>query len=391
MSAAESKKMTCVIVNRNYPPSSGITGYSANKLAGVLEANGVKVTIVTVGGGYAGGVSSQDAQIHGEICSVAKVYDGKNKVARLFGSLLEGWRLAKKAIALRPSIIIGMTDPPLLNYWISKFSSRAQIPWIYWSMDIYPEAFVASSLVSENNPLFKWLKKSIASHPPAHLLSLGPNQCDYIKKTHTESISSSLMPCGIAQITRSQKPPAWHPGLEKKIVLGYVGNIGEAHDPDFVIDVIKALDPNLHVFILTVYGVHAERVISSVAHLPYVKVFNQIDRSELGWIDIHLTTLRQHWDHICVPSKAVSAVCAGGTLLSCCSEQTDNWQLLSRAGWRINPNENYSAQISSWLESLNREALNSKKAASSIVANELLEMEKRAEMEVLKVIEDNEV
>ena len=56
-------------------------------------------------------------------------------------------------------------------------------------------------------------------------------------------------------------------------------------------------------------------------------------------IDIHLVTLLQKWDHVCVPSKAISAVSQGSAILFESSELNDNWQLLKDAGWRINFND----------------------------------------------------
>ena len=377
--------MTCVIVNRNYPPDAGITGHSANELAGFLEDNGTTVEVVTVAGRYAGGVSGGDAPIRGRLHHISKVYNGKNKVLRLLGSLIEGRRLAKKAISLRPNVLIGLTDPPLVNYWISKFAARAKLPWIYWSMDLYPEAFAAAGLTSKANWIYRYLADSFRLCPPAHLVALGGRQAEHIQRDLGENIPTSLLPCGIATIHRSPESPSWHPG-PGKIVLGYVGNLGEAHDPEFVISVIRALDPDLHGFILAVYGVHAGKITAAVSHLPCVTIVNQVDRADLGWIDIHLTSLKPHWDHICVPSKAVSAVCAGSTLLSCCSEQTDNWQLLRDAGWRIEPGGDYTKLAASWVESLNPESLRQKMNAAAAITGELLGLEQRSFENILAAV-----
>ena len=379
------KNPRCAIINRNYPPDPGITGQSAAELVGYLEAVGIAVTIITVEGRYAGGVQQCGNTTVGEHLKVRALYNGKNKLLRLIGTLIEGWRLARLIRCVKPDVIIGMTDPPLLNYWISKSAGAEGIPWISWSMDLYPEAFVAAGLVSSRSFVFRRLANAIQKRPPAHLIALGPAQAKHIQQDFGYQLPFTILPCGVHSMDRSAVAPSWHPG-QGKVVFGYVGNMGEAHDPEFVISVMRALDPRKHVMVLAVYGVHGKKCIAAAELFESVRVVNQVSREELGWIDVHVTSLNPKWDHVCVPSKAVSAVCSGGALITCSSDLNDNWILLQDAAWRIPPGCDYSVEIPAIVRSLSSEDLCEKRLRAKNLAEKLQKMRADAFEDVRRII-----
>jgi len=377
--------MRCVVLNRNYPPSAGITGYSAFELVEYLKQHGVEVHVVTTSGTYAGGVrcevSIHSATIHG----VRKIYDGKNKILRLLASLIEGRNLATKAVSLKIGPMIALTDPPLLNYWVAKSSLSARIPWIYWAMDIYPEAFAAAGLVKRASSLYRHFKRGSLASTPSHLIALGPNQRDYLQKDYSRLIPTSILPCGVDTIEQLAETPAWLP-TDNKITFGYIGNLGQAHDPVFVESVIAALDPDQHHFILSVYGTHAARILKYVAKFKHVTILPEVSRTELGFIDIHLASLEPAWDHICVPSKAVSAVCSGSCLLLCATDQGDNWQLLKDAAWWIDPAGSMPTELARFMGSLTPAAVAEKRAKARAICRNLIKMRDAAFADILSAV-----
>jgi hypothetical protein len=377
--------MRCAILNRNYPPNSGITGCSAYELAAYLNEHGVEVHIVTAGGNYQGGVHTEKSNQSVTIHHVRKVYDGKNKILRLVGSLIEGRNMAIKATSLGITPVITLTDPPLLNYWVARACRRRRIPWIYWSMDHYPEAFAAAGLAKTNGFLYRRFKEALLQSTPAHLIALGPQQGAYIQKDYALPVPMSILPCGVDQIDKPVKPPNWlPPGM--KIIFGYIGNLGQAHDPAFVETVIAALDPDKHHFILSVYGIHAARVLKHAAKFKHVTILPELQRNELSFIDVHLASLEPAWDHVCVPSKSVSAVCAGGSLLLCASDQGDNWQLLKEAAWRVTPGADMPAAVTRILNSLTPAAVADKRQNAGTLYQTLLQMRTVAFAEIIDAV-----
>jgi hypothetical protein len=362
--------MRCVILNRNYPPNAGITGHSASELAVYLQQHGVEVHIVTVGGNYQGGVSSGKVIETATLHLVSKIYDGKSKILRLIASLVEGRRMAKQAVALGIAPLITLTDPPLLNYWVARICRRRRIPWIYWSMDIYPEAFVAAGLTKADAFFYRYFKQELLKSVPDHLIALGDQQSKYLQGDAMPPVSTSILPCGVDRIERSENPPAWMP-VADKITFCYIGNLGQAHDPRFVEAVIASLDPEKHHFILAVYGIHASRLLKFAAGIQHVTILDGVKRDELGWIDVHLASLEPTWDHVCVPSKAVSAVCAGSSLLLCASVRCDNWHMLQDASWRTEPGDGMPAEVTRIVASLTPAAVSAKRANAHACAQHL--------------------
>ncbi|MCB1703981.1 MAG: hypothetical protein KDI17_03910 [Halioglobus sp.] len=376
--------MDCVILNRNYPPGAGITGNSANELAAYLVAAGFNVQVVTVDGEYQGG-GAVPVGVSGKVHTLSHLYNGKNKFIRLFSSLVEGWKMARKAVALGVGPIICMTDPPLLNFWVARAARRRAIPWIYWSMDLYPEAFVSSKLVKRSNPIYRYLKRSLVQAPPTGLIALGPNQARFINSEYTTAVPTVLLPCGISQSPAVVSAPEWAAG-DDRIILGYAGNLGEAHASDFLRAVIAKIDPSRHRFILSVYGSKAPQIIEFASGREGVVITDSVARDHLQFIDVHIATLLPEWDHVCIPSKAVSAVCEGATIFMCCSEETDNWTLLEDAAWRIPVDGDIDLSVSRFMDGLNREEVDAKRLQTRALSQQLLETKAQAFAQIERML-----
>ena len=67
--------------------------------------------------------------------------------------------------------------------------------------------------------------------------------------------------------------------------------------------------------------------------------------SDLSSIDIHIVSLKKDWTHVCVPSKAISAVQSGNVILFIGEEESDTWQYLQGAGWRISSQKDIETVI----------------------------------------------
>ena len=141
---------------------------------------------------------------------------------------------------------------------------------------------------------------------------------------------------------------------------------------------IRALDPARHHFFLAVYGVHAARVLRYAASFAHVTILPAVEPADFELIDIHLVSLEPPWDHVCVPSKAVSAVCAGACLLLCASDQGDNWNLLHDAAWRIAPGPGMADEVARFVNSLTPAAVAEKRRRTHAIREQLEAMRTRA-------------
>jgi hypothetical protein len=365
--------MRCTLVNRDLPCRENLNSHSATELALYLAGRGVDVEIVAVRDPATPEISPTEKPIH----LLPRRYEGKNKILRLLDSVREGRKMARLAADLRHGPIICMTNPPLLNVWLARLAHKRKLRWLYWTMDLYPEAFLAAGLTSERNPLYRWLARSVTANPPSHVIALGEAQGEHVCRYFKQPPSVTVFPCGIVSSGDEPERPEWA-RQDGKVLLGYAGNLGEAHSEEFVAGVVEQIDPARHRLILAPYGVKAGRLRALAGNRPGVVLLDSVPREHLRFIDVHLVTLLPRWDHICVPSKAVSAVCEGGSILFHGSETNDNWRLLHETAWRIAPEAELSAALKDFFTALTPETLVQKKRAAQAVAQQLFTLRDRA-------------
>jgi len=360
-----------IIVNRHYPPNLGITGESAWDLAKYLiEKHQVDVHIVHIEGNDDGGGAKRVPV--GVVHILSSIYNGKNKVLKQFSGFLDGFILIREAMKIdKIATIIVMTSPPLLPFWASMLLKRGishERKWAFWSMDLFPEAFVAIGMIAEKNAVYQWLLKKTYKNAPNKLIALGRKQAEVLEKKYygksTNRLDTTILPCGVIfHQTYESQLPIWRKS-DGKIYFGYCGNLNDAHNEGFLIEFIKAFDPEKHHLILALYGKKAQNVLEFAENYEGITVLPNVPRSQLNFLDVHLVSLLTKYTHLMIPSKAVSAVAAGGAILFCGSQESDNWDMLQEAAWLIREEANLGEQIKEYLSNLTAEDLAIKKQNS---------------------------
>ena len=381
--------MNIHIANRYYPPNPAVTGEDACKLASRLAAGrpDVSVTVHFADAPYLGGGSRLEST--GVLRPIRPLYKGRNKALRFAGNFIEGYLLASAAVK-KADLMVSLTDPPLLNYWSGRICGRKRVPWIYWSFDIYPDAFAAARLVQKENLFYRHFAGAVKKNMPDYLIALGPGQAEFIRASYAKEVPFTVLPCGIHRDSASEVAPPWRRD-DGRIYFAYAGNMGEAHSSRFLVDFVRCLDPDRHRCILALYGAKAGYVKRKVDDSEAVEFVSSISRSDLHYVDVHLVSLKPGWTHLCVPSKAVSAICASGALLVNGDESSDTWRMFKEAGWLLNRFGERSGRkdaIRMILEELTEPAvLQEKKARAAALREELYETERRAYEDILAFVQ----
>ncbi|MBA4851298.1 hypothetical protein [Emticicia sp. BO119] len=344
---SEKRPPVVTIINRHYPPNPGITGESAWDMAKYLiEKYQAEVHIVHIDRTYDGG--GQIRQPIGILHPVSTIYEGKNSFLKLLSGTLDGLFLVLKARRLNKGKVIVMTSPPLLPFWAMWFLKD----WVLWSMDLFPEGFAAAGTIKPTNFIYRWVLKKTYQKPPQHLIALGPNQAVFVKKSYGQEIPTTILPCGVLFHQENDlNVPDWKQA-DGKIYFGYCGNLAKPHSDEFLLRFIDNIDTQKHHLILAVYGEKADGVLAYAQNREGITILKSVPRSQLHFIDVHLVSLLQEWTHIAVPSKAVSSICAGASMLFCGSKEADTWALLHEAAWLIEENKPLDRQIKSFLSEL---------------------------------------
>lgn len=369
------KKLT--IVNRHYPPNINITGENAWDLANYLiKEHHIEVAIVHIDRAYEGGGNTR-API-GVVYPIKTIYEGNNKILRYLSGIMDGYNLIRKASKLDHGPVIVMTSPPLLPMWASKILSKKGKEWILWSMDLFPEGFAASNEIKSSNILYKYAIQQTYVHAPNKIIALGPKQKELLDKKYNKVIESVILPCGVfIDQNKSEFTPSWKTHSDK-IYLGYCGNCGNPHSSEFIKEVITAINPSTQHLILAIYGNKANEIKTFAQGKAGITILTSVSRNELHYIDVHLVTLVNSWTHVAVPSKAVSSICSGSTILFCGNKESDNWFMLQDAGWLVEDNANLKENVRKAVSSLNWENILMKKNNAYKIATGLTDLIKQS-------------
>jgi hypothetical protein len=370
------KKKYITIVNRHYPPNPGITGEAAWDLAKYLiEKYSVEVRVVCIRKNDAGGGSIR--QPVGKVFSIPSIYKGHRIGLKLLAGFFDGLTLIITCLFVKKGTVICMTSPPLLPFWASLFFRIFRVRWFLWTMDLFPEAFVANNKLRANSWLYKFIIKITYSYKPQLLIALGHNQAMHVLNYYKNKPEYIVLPCGVfTEYEKDENKPEWAK-QHGKIIFGYCGNLGAPHSVEFLENFIKYMNPEKHHLVLAVYGIHAEKILNIANNKKGISVLSNVPRSLLHNIDVHLVSLLPSFTHTAVPSKGMSAICTGGSMLFCGTEEADTWQLLKEAGWLINIKKEMQKQMKVFCDTITNESVVTRKNISKILSRNLYEMEVR--------------
>ncbi|CAK0775942.1 putative Glycosyltransferase family 4 protein [uncultured Gammaproteobacteria bacterium] len=333
------------IINRFYPPDTAPTGTAVQALAMALTAELPTMACVTVltthaNYGHANYGRTPGTTPAGRLPVVerlASLNSARWPPLRLLTTLIEGRALARRAAAITGpgvnNVLVTLTDPPLLPLWLAAVAGNRRR--VEWTMDLYPEALAAAGRLSPRSPLYRLLERGRRAALPDAVLCLGPGQLDFFRARTGFSGPGFILPAGVIG-PGAQIPPCPPP----EPLLVYAGNLGEMHRSQVVAELIERGARRGCRVLLAVHGRHAPALRRRLAPLltgpnPTVLWRNRLSDSEMATATAHLVTLAGPATHVCVPSKAVTAVCLGRPIIFAGSPDSDVWTVLGRAGWLI--------------------------------------------------------
>ena len=227
-------------------------------------------------------------------------------------------------LARQNDVVVSKTDPPLIGIfaWIVARSKGAIL--INWCQDIFPEtatalglrvlpSFLNRVLIQLRNQSLKAASTNVAISDAmyAKLCREGISR-DRILTIHNWP-QSCIQPLKNASSSRRHD---WN--LDGRFVIGYSGNLGRAHLPDRVLDLVHDMAGLPDVIMLFVGGGRGMRVIrDAAAQLDYTHlVFKPLQPKEeldrcLAAPDLHLISLNPACEGYLMPSKYYGVLAAG--------------------------------------------------------------------------------
>ena len=330
MPASNGSRPTLLLVNQHYYPDVASTGQHLTDLAEHLAAQGYSVEVLAGRGKYvAGRVDAPEREQRngvsirrvrttsfGRRSHVGRVVDYASFYVHVLVTLLFGAR--------RDGVVL-LTTPPLLSFVGAIARLLRGQRYGIWSMDLHPDAEIASGMLRPNGipaRLLSWANAFGYRHADV-VIDLG----EFMKRriidmgveparTHTVHVWSEKDE--IVPTPREENPLRAELGLGDRLVVMYSGNAGIVHDFRDILEAMRRLkdDPRIH-FLFVGDGPRRAEIEAYVAahgirNFEYRAYF---PREQLRWslsvADAHLVSLRKEFVGISVPGKLYGIMASG--------------------------------------------------------------------------------
>ena len=367
-----------LIVTRYFFPTNSADSVSVYNMCKnfLLISPETEIHIITTIGKYK--IENQLLKLESNVIDRLKIHKirsiplVKNEFINFLFGLVEALRLLLYANKLRCDKLIFLTSPPLIAIFFNFFMSKKNL--YYWAFDIYPDAFIADGLLKPNNLLYKSLKFMAYKKAPKNIIALGEAQFKYLsKKFNSNTIKKIILPCGIHDNSEYSCIPKWY--TNEEIIIGYIGNIGRAHNVEFLMNFMSVINNNIKFkLVLSIYGYHSEKIKHHFSTLNSNNIFfiQPLLQKELKYINIHLVSLNEDWTNISVPSKAVSAICSESPIWFCGSYSSDTYLMFKDCCYY---SDDRVDSIKLVLETLSKNQLKEKSNQAKKIAKFLLDLE----------------
>lgn len=351
-----------VFANRFFWPDHSATAQILTDLAVDLASAGWNVTVIASRLLYDGGEVPLAAHERFSGVRIVRVRTTRFGRGGLLGRACDylSFYIAGFVAALRVlrcgDVLVVKTDPPLLQVplgWAARLRGARQVNWL---QDVYPELALGLGVRALNGVPARLLAglRRRSLQRSARTVVIGGRMRDRI-------IAAGAPPASVREIhnwgddTVLAAPAGPSPlraewGLTgERMVVGYSGNLGRAHDLATMIDAAGLLaEDQAPIDFLFVGGgalrrqleaERSERGLSSIVSQPYQP--RQALPQSLTVADLHWLSLKPELEGLIVPSKFYGAAASGRPLLFIGDPDGEVARLIAkhRCGWSFAPGD----------------------------------------------------
>ncbi len=341
--------MHILLLNEYYPPDTSATARMAAQVAETL-AQTHQVTVVAGRPSYDPDEYYPFAWLRREkrnqvmVERVGSTAYPRHQMRRRVSNYLSYLALAvPRALAIRPDVVLAMTDPPvagIVGAFIARLAGR---PFVYNIRDLYPDMAVGGDIVRPNSWVALWERMHRrALRQATRVIVLGDDMRDRI-------LSKGVAPGRVVVVrdgtSFSPSMPEPSDPIVQEIRCGFpfvalhAGNLGFYGAWETLLKAAEILrDENAG---LVFIGDGANRAqlqgsvngSSNVRFLPYRPV-DQVPHVMMAG-DLHIVTIRRGLEGVVVPSKLYSILAAGRPVLVVAAPESDAARIVCESGCGI--------------------------------------------------------
>ena len=309
--------MRILLVNRFFGDSHAPTGRMLWDVAARLHTRKHQILVLTSEARYAGGSAALGDAAVFDVCHVGQW----EQVPRVLNWLWFWLNAVCRIPFMRWDRCVLLTDPPFLSLaaWAAKLVYGARRRVYLWTMDLYPEALVASGRMSKQGLAYKALRAlaNLGLRRVDGVIALGETQmrrlAAYTAWRSDERFAIVVPPWDERPLPRmapNENPVLARFGWHGRKVAVYAGNLGEGHTFEEFVDAARALNTQGRtdwVFAFFVRGARVAALKRAATDLSNVVVHDYLPDAEtaaLLWsATVHLISMQPGWEGVIVPSK----------------------------------------------------------------------------------------
>jgi colanic acid biosynthesis glycosyl transferase WcaI len=338
--------MHILLLNEYYPPDTSATAKMAVQVAETL-AQHHEVTVLAGRPSYDPDEFYPFAFLRRDIRNrvtverVGSTAYPRHKMRRRVANYLSYLALAvPRALAIRPDVILAMTDPPVAGIAGAFIARLARRPFVYNIRDMYPDMAIGGDIVNPSRWIERWEKMHRrALRQAARVIVLGDDMRERI-------LSKGIDPARVVVVRDGTSFPASIPDHADPIVQEirsgfpfvalHAGNLGFYGAWSTLLEAAKILGNENTGLVFIGDGANRASLEASAAGSPNVRFlpfrpFEQVQHVMMAG-DVHIVTVKRGLEGVVVPSKLYSILAAGRPVLAVAAANSDAARIVCDAG-----------------------------------------------------------
>jgi glycosyltransferase involved in cell wall biosynthesis len=359
--------MHILLLNEYYPPDTSATAKMAAQVAETL-AQRHHVTVVAGRPSYDPDARYPYALLRRAIQKkvtvecVGSTAFPRHQMPRRVSNYLSYLALAvPRALALRPDIILAMTDPPVAGIAGALIARLAGRPFVYNIRDLYPDMAVGGDIVRASKWVARWENlHRRALKQAARVIVLGDDMRDRI-------LAKGVAPDRVVVVRDgTATPPAQMPDRSDPIVqeirhgfpfvVLHAGNLGFYGAWDTLLQAAEILRNENTGFVFIGDGANRAALESSARTAPNIKFapFRPVEQVAHVMMagDLHIVTVKRGLEGVVVPSKLYSILAAGRPILAVAPPESDAARIVVESGCGVAADPDNPAAVAAAIREL---------------------------------------